>query len=263
MACKDAFKRNMPGRLVGVSKDAQGNPALRLALQTREQHIRREKATSNICTAQVLLAVMASMFALWHGPRGVVAIATRVNQATSLLRQALVSLGFNVANNTYFDTLLLETGGQTNKILAAARQAKINLRHVSATQIGISLDETVTSDDLTQLVALFASVGGKPAPALATSVVGLPGVPTASQRKSAILSHPVFSSIQSETDMLRYLRKLSDKDLALDRTMIPLGSCTMKRLVCSLTLVRRANTQVCSRLEPITGRTVSTSVTSV
>ena len=228
MACKDAFKRNMPGRLVGVSKDAQGNPALRLALQTREQHIRREKATSNICTAQVLLAVMASMFALWHGPRGVVAIATRVNQATSLLRQALVSLGFNVANNTYFDTLLLETGGQTNKILAAARQAKINLRHVSATQIGISLDETVTSDDLTQLVALFASVGGKPAPALATSVVGLPGVPTASQRKSAILSHPVFSSIQSETDMLRYLRKLSDKDLALDRTMIPLGSCTMK-----------------------------------
>lgn len=228
MACKDAFKRNMPGRLVGVSKDAQGNPALRLALQTREQHIRREKATSNICTAQVLLAVMASMFALWHGPRGVVAIATRVNQATSLLRQALVSLGFNVANDTYFDTLLLETGGQTNKILAAARQAKINLRHVSATQIGISLDETVTSDDLTQLVALFASVGGKPAPALATSVVGLPGVPTASQRKSAILSHPVFSSIQSETDMLRYLRKLSDKDLALDRTMIPLGSCTMK-----------------------------------
>ena len=228
MACKDAFKRNMPGRLVGVSKDAQGNPALRLALQTREQHIRREKATSNICTAQVLLAVMASMFALWHGPRGVVAIATRVNQATSLLRQALVSLGFNVANDTYFDTLLLETGAQTNKILAAARQAQINLRHVSATQISVSLDETVTSDDLTQLVALFASVGGKPAPALATSVVGLPGVPTASQRKSAILSHPVFSSIQSETDMLRYLRKLSDKDLALDRTMIPLGSCTMK-----------------------------------
>jgi glycine dehydrogenase len=168
------------------------------------------------------------MFALWHGPRGVVAIATRVNQATSLLRQALVSLGFNVANNTYFDTLLLETGGQTNKILAAARQAKINLRHVSATQIGISLDETVTSDDLIQLVALFASVGGKPAPALATSATGLPGVPTALQRKSAILSHPVFSSIQSETDMLRYLRKLSDKDLALDRTMIPLGSCTMK-----------------------------------
>ena len=228
MACKDAFKRNMPGRLVGVSKDAQGNPALRLALQTREQHIRREKATSNICTAQVLLAVMASMFALWHGPRGIVAIATRVNQATSLLRQALVSLGFNVANDTYFDTLLLETGVQTNKILVAARQAHINLRHVSATQIGVSLDETVTSDDLIQLVALFASVGGKPAPALATSATGLPGVPTALQRKSAILSHPVFSSIQSETDMLRYLRKLSDKDLALDRTMIPLGSCTMK-----------------------------------
>jgi glycine dehydrogenase len=228
MACKDAFKRNMPGRLVGISKDAQGDPALRLALQTREQHIRREKATSNICTAQVLLAVMASMYALWHGPRGVVAIATRVNQATSLLRQALVSLGVNVANTTYFDTLLLETGVQTDKILAAARLARINLRHVSAVQLSISLDETVTSDDLAQLVGLFASVAAKTAPSLAASVVGLPGVPTALQRKSAILSHPVFSSIQSETDMLRYLRKLSDKDLALDRTMIPLGSCTMK-----------------------------------
>ncbi len=228
MACKDAFKRNMPGRLVGVSKDAQGDPALRLALQTREQHIRREKATSNICTAQVLLAVMASMFALWHGPRGVVAIATRVNQATSLLRDALIELGINVANNTYFDTLLLETGAQTSKILQAAREAKINLRHVSATQLGVSLDETVTSDDLAQLVAVFARAVGKSAPALGHAVDGLPGVPAALQRKSAILSHPVFSSIQSETDMLRYLRKLSDKDLALDRTMIPLGSCTMK-----------------------------------
>ncbi len=228
MACKDAFKRNMPGRLVGVSKDAQGDPALRLALQTREQHIRREKATSNICTAQVLLAVMASMFALWHGPRGVVAIATRVNQATSLLRDALIELGINIANNTYFDTLLLETGAQTSKILQAAREAKINLRHVSATQLGVSLDETVTSDDLAQLVAVFARAVGKSAPALGHTVDGLPGVPAALQRKSAILSHPVFSSIQSETDMLRYLRKLSDKDLALDRTMIPLGSCTMK-----------------------------------
>lgn len=228
MACKDAFKRNMPGRLVGVSKDAQGDPALRLALQTREQHIRREKATSNICTAQVLLAVMASMFALWHGPRGVVAIATRVNQATSLLRDALIELGMNIANNTYFDTLLLETGAQTSKILQTAREAKINLRHVSATQLGVSLDETVTSDDLAQLVAVFARAVGKSAPALGHAVDGLPGVPAALQRKSAILSHPVFSSIQSETDMLRYLRKLSDKDLALDRTMIPLGSCTMK-----------------------------------
>jgi glycine dehydrogenase len=228
MACKDAFKRNMPGRLVGVSKDAQGNPALRLALQTREQHIRREKATSNICTAQVLLAVMSSMYALWHGPKGLTAMATRVQQATALLRQALTSLGAQVVNDTFFDTLLLDTGAQTDKILQAARSARINFRHVNATQLSISLDETVTADDLEQLVALFAGVLGKAAPAIPASLTGLPGIPGAVKRKLAILSHPIFSSIQSETDMLRYLRKLSDKDLALDRTMIPLGSCTMK-----------------------------------
>jgi glycine dehydrogenase len=228
MACKDAFKRNMPGRLVGVSKDAQGNPALRLALQTREQHIRREKATSNICTAQVLLAVMSSMYALWHGPKGLTAMATRVQHATALLGQALTSLGAQVVNDTFFDTLLLDTGAQTDKILQAARSARINFRHVSATQLSISLDETVTADDLEQLVALFAGVLGKAAPAIPASLTGLPGIPSAVKRKQAILSHPIFSSIQSETDMLRYLRKLSDKDLALDRTMIPLGSCTMK-----------------------------------
>jgi len=228
MACKDAFKRNMPGRLVGVSKDAQGNPALRLALQTREQHIRREKATSNICTAQVLLAVMSSMYALWHGPKGLTAMATRVQHATALLRQALTTLGIEVVNETFFDTLLLNTGAQTEKILQAARAARMNLRHVSASQLSISLDETVTGSDLEQLVALFATALGKAAPALATSLAGLPGIPGAVKRKQAILSHPIFSSIQSETDMLRYIRKLSDKDLALDRTMIPLGSCTMK-----------------------------------
>ena len=228
MACKDAFKRSMPGRLVGVSKDAQGNPALRLALQTREQHIRREKATSNICTAQVLLAVMSSMYALWHGPKGLTAMATRVHQATALLRQALITFGIPIANETFFDTLLLSTGALTDKVLTAARAARINLRHVNATQLSISLDETVTAEDLEQLVALFAGVTGKSAPAISTAPVGLPGIPKAVQRTHAILSHPIFSSIQSETDMLRYLRKLSDKDLALDRTMIPLGSCTMK-----------------------------------
>ena len=228
MACKDAFKRSMPGRLVGVSKDAQGNPALRLALQTREQHIRREKATSNICTAQVLLAVMSSMYALWHGPKGLTAMATRVHQATALLRQSLATLGIQVANETFFDTLLLNTGALTDKVLKAARAARINLRHVNATQLSISLDETVTAEDLEQLVALFAGVTGKSAPAISTALVGLPGIPKAVQRTHPILSHPIFSSIQSETDMLRYLRKLSDKDLALDRTMIPLGSCTMK-----------------------------------
>ncbi len=228
MACKDAFKRNMPGRLVGVSKDAQGNPALRLALQTREQHIRREKATSNICTAQVLLAVMSSMYALWHGPKGLVAMATRVHQATALLRQTLSTLGIEVANQTYFDTLLLNTGAHTESVLQAARAARINLRRVNANQLSVSLDETVMAADLEQLVALFAKVLGKVAPAVSLAIAGLPGIPGVVQRKRAILSHPIFSSIQSETDMLRYLRKLSDKDLALDRTMIPLGSCTMK-----------------------------------
>ncbi|MDO9024203.1 aminomethyl-transferring glycine dehydrogenase [Zwartia sp.] len=228
MACKDAFKRNMPGRLVGISKDAQGNQALRLALQTREQHIRREKATSNICTAQVLLAVMSSMYALWHGPKGIKAIATRVHQATAILKHGLTAMGINVANQTFFDTLLLETASHTDAILQAARAAQINLRSVSATQLGISLDETVTAQDLETLLSVFAGVTGKSAAALPFSVNGLPGIPASVQRKQAILSHPVFSSIQSETDMLRYLRKLADKDLALDRTMIPLGSCTMK-----------------------------------
>ena len=228
MACKDAFKRNMPGRLVGVSKDAQGNPALRLALQTREQHIRREKATSNICTAQVLLAVMSSMYALWHGPKGLVAMATRVHQATALLRQTLSTLGIEVANQTYFDTLLLDTGAHTESVLQAARAARINLRRVNANELSVSLDETVMAADLEQLVALFAKALGKAVPAVSLAITGLPGIPGVVQRKRAILSHPIFSSIQSETDMLRYLRKLSDKDLALDRTMIPLGSCTMK-----------------------------------
>ena len=228
MACKDAFKRNMPGRLVGVSKDAQGNPALRLALQTREQHIRREKATSNICTAQVLLAVMSSMYALWHGPKGLVAMATRVHQATALLRQTLSTLGIEVANQTYFDTLLLNTGAHTESVLQAARAARINLRRVNANELSVSLDETVMAADLEQLVALFAKALGKAVPAVSLAITGLPGIPGVVQRKRAILSHPIFSSIQSETDMLRYLRKLSDKDLALDRTMIPLGSCTMK-----------------------------------
>jgi glycine dehydrogenase len=168
------------------------------------------------------------MYALWHGPKGIKAIATRVHQSTTVLKQALTALGFKVVNDTFFDTLLLETGAQTDAVLKAARAARINLRSVSATQLSISLDETVTLEDLGQLLGVFASATGKTAPALSAEVKGLPGIPADVQRKQAILSHPVFSSIQSETDMLRYLRKLSDKDLALDRTMIPLGSCTMK-----------------------------------
>jgi len=229
MACKDAYKRNMPGRLVGVSKDAQGRPALRLALQTREQHIRREKATSNICTAQVLLAVMAGMYAVWHGPTGIARIARRVHRYAGALRDALRTLGVRTVNETFFDTLHVATGDRTEQALLAADRARINLRRVDAGSVALSLDETVTADDLQTLIDVFASALGKatvPVDHLSADAAG--GIPAALERQAAILSHPVFSSVQSETDMLRYLRRLADKDLALDRSMIPLGSCTMK-----------------------------------
>lgn len=228
MSCKDAYKRNLPGRLVGVSRDAMGNPALRLALQTREQHIRREKATSNICTAQVLLAVMASMYALWHGPEGLKAIARRVHQHTAAMRSGLEQLGLAVKNQGFFDTLLVQTGEHTAAIHAAAEQASMNLRHVSNDSLALSLDETVTADDVSALLAVFASAVGQSALPTWPEGHALPGIAAALQRQGEILTHAVFHSIQSETDMLRYLRHLGDKDLALDRTMIPLGSCTMK-----------------------------------
>jgi glycine dehydrogenase len=231
MACNDAFKRHLPGRLVGVSKDAQGRPALRLALQTREQHIRREKATSNICTAQVLLAVIASMYAVWHGPQGLRRIAYRVQRYTAVLRAALQDLGIKVVNDTFFDTLLLETGVATPAILRAADCAHINLRHVDGAHLALSLDETVTAADLQALINVFIAGLAKHEGVLDIEVLDAgasSGIPVSMQRQGAILAYPVFSSIQSETDMLRYLRKLSDKDLALDRSMIPLGSCTMK-----------------------------------
>ncbi|OWT61928.1 aminomethyl-transferring glycine dehydrogenase [Candidimonas nitroreducens] len=230
MACRDAYKRNMPGRLVGVSKDAQGRPALRLALQTREQHIRREKATSNICTAQVLLAVMAGMYAVWHGPQGIRRIAERVARLASWLRGTLAGLGLASLNDTWFDTLLLDTGAATEAIVEAARQARINLRRVGADRLALSLDETVTLEDLAQLVAVFAQGLGKSwtAPDWGAEQLPPPGIPAGLRRDAGILSHPVFLRIRSETDMLRYLRGLADKDLALDRSMIPLGSCTMK-----------------------------------
>lgn len=231
MACRDAFKRNMPGRLVGVSKDAQGNPALRLALQTREQHIRREKATSNICTAQVLLAVMAGLYAVWHGPAGIRRIATRVHSFTGALREQLRALGLTVENDSYFDTLLIQAGASAPAILAAAERAQINLRRVDDARLAVSLDETVTAQDLQSLVNVFAAGLGKPEVALDAEAIPAEagaGLPAGTVRTTPILSHPIFSSVQSETDMLRYLRKLADKDLALDRSMIPLGSCTMK-----------------------------------
>ncbi|OZI67912.1 aminomethyl-transferring glycine dehydrogenase [Bordetella genomosp. 1] len=229
MACRDAFKRNMPGRLVGVSKDAQGNPALRLALQTREQHIRREKATSNICTAQVLLAVMAGLYAVWHGPAGIRRIAERVQAYTGVLRDQLGKLGLKVVNDTWFDTLHIQTGSATPAIITAFECAHVNLRRVDGAHVAVSLDETVTLQDLQALVNLFAAGLEHDDIALDAATLDAPeGIPAAVRRTTPILSHPVFSSVQSETDMLRYLRKLADKDLALDRTMIPLGSCTMK-----------------------------------
>lgn len=228
MACKDAFKRNLPGRLVGVSKDSQGQPAMRLALQTREQHIRREKATSNICTAQALLAIMASMYALWHGPAGIRAIAVRVAGFTAALRESLLGLGLRVANDSFFDTLLIESGNHTAAIVQAAQAAFINVRQVGNERLAVSLDETVTAQDLDRLQQVFAQGMDKALPQGGTAVAALAGIPAGLQRGSAILQHSVFSRIQSETDMLRYLRRLADKDLALDRTMIPLGSCTMK-----------------------------------
>ncbi|HDR9052096.1 TPA: aminomethyl-transferring glycine dehydrogenase, partial [Burkholderia vietnamiensis] len=231
MAVRDEFKRQMPGRLVGVTVDAQGKPALRLALQTREQHIRREKATSNVCTAQALLAIMASMYAVYHGPHGLKTIALRVNRIAALLAAGVKQLGFTTVNDTFFDTLTINAGARTAQLHAFANAKRINLRRVSDTQVGVSVDETTTRDDLADLLAVFAQAAGGTAPDVDALDAGLPGVaalPAGLERTSAYLTHHVFNRHHSETEMLRYLRSLSDKDLALDRSMIPLGSCTMK-----------------------------------
>ncbi len=231
LACRDEFKRSMPGRLVGMSIDAHGAPALRLALQTREQHIRREKATSNICTAQVLLAVIASMYAVYHGPEGLTRIALRVARYTTVLAQGLKALGCSVRSSTAFDTLTLDTGEQTEELAGHARTHGFNLRrytHWGDTMLGISLDETTTREDIVTLWHVFAPTGTSlPSRALFDQDIE-PLIPPELRRTSAFLTHPVFNSYRSETEMLRYIRSLSDKDLALDRTMIPLGSCTMK-----------------------------------
>lgn len=227
LACRDDYKRSMPGRLVGVSVDAQGAPAYRLALQTREQHIRRDKATSNICTAQVLPAVMASMYAVYHGPDGLARIARRVASYTAILADGLTRLGAQVLNRNAFDTLTLVTKGATDSLLDSARAAGMNLRRIDDKHVGISLDETTTRADIEALWRLFPSAGTRPQiDAYAEIPPSL--LPDGLQRTSAYLTHPVFHSHHSETSMLRYLRALADKDLALDRTMIPLGSCTLK-----------------------------------
>ncbi|WP_075792018.1 aminomethyl-transferring glycine dehydrogenase [Massilia putida] len=224
LATRDEYKRSMAGRLAGVTIDAQGNPAFRLALQTREQHIRREKATSNICTAQVLLAVMASMYAVYHGPQGLAGIARRVHRYTGILATALKGLGFQLANETYFDTLTV-IADNADEIHRVANDNGINLRRIDARHVGISLDETITRDDIALLVKIF---GGADVDFDALDNDAADAYPSALARTSAYLTHPTFNRYHAEHEMLRYLRALADKDLALDRTMIPLGSCTMK-----------------------------------
>ncbi len=223
MACRDAYKRSMPGRLIGVSIDAEGKPAYRLTLQTREQHIRREKATSNICTAQVLLAVMASMYAVYHGPEGLTRIAQRTHRLAAILAAALRKAGIKVGDG-FFDTLHV-TGIDANAIHAKAKAAKINLRAIDGSSVGISLDETATRDDVAAIGALFGADASN-IDALDRDVAD--ALPAALLRTSEFLTHPVFNTHHSEHELLRYMRALADKDLAMDRTMIPLGSCTMK-----------------------------------
>ncbi len=233
MATRDAYKRALPGRLVGISVDARGEPAYRLALQTREQHIRREKATSNICTAQVLLAVIASMYAVYHGPEGLTAIARRVHRLTARLAAGLRRLGAKVEPESFFDTITVEAGDGAEEIHARAVAANINLRRIAAagdrpgrigTRIGISLDELSTPDLVETVLEIF---GGD---RLRSAALDDPAetISLSLRRTSRFLTHPVFHRHRSETEMLRYTRRLADRDLALDRAMIPLGSCTMK-----------------------------------
>ncbi|AVO42293.1 aminomethyl-transferring glycine dehydrogenase [Simplicispira suum] len=228
MACRDDYKRSLPGRLVGVSVDVHGAPAYRLALQTREQHIRREKATSNICTAQVLPAVVASMYAVYHGPQGLTRIAQRVASYTAILAKGLEQLGAPVRAQATFDTVSLKTDGATKAIAARAVSMGANLRIYFENWLCISLDETTTRADIELLWKIFAK-DGQALPSFEAFEGGVDLlIPSELRRTSAFLTHPVFNTHHSETAMLRYIRQLSDKDLALDRSMIPLGSCTMK-----------------------------------
>ncbi len=226
-ATKDKHKRSVPGRIIGVSVDSRGKPALRMAMQTREQHIRREKATSNICTSQALLAIMAVFYAIYHGPEGLRRIALRVNRLTAVLAKGLEQLGYPT-NPQFFDTLSVSTGANTASIANAAEAQLLNLRR-NGDALGISLDETSRAEDIERLWALFAD--GKPLPSIDTidaELPELPGIPAELQRHSAILQHPVFNSYHSETEMLRYMNRLERRDIALNHSMIALGSCTMK-----------------------------------
>jgi len=222
MSVREDLKRSLPGRIVGASVDNAGDLAYRLALQTREQHIRREKATSNICTAQALLAIMAGFYSLYHGKEGLIEIAKKVNILTIILKENLSLLGLESKNKDFFDTLVIETKSLTHSIHARAIENEINLRRIDSESLGVSLDETTTLDDIKILVEIFSG-----------SAVNLQETQTSSipenlTRQSTFLEHKIFNQFHTETEMLRYIRKLCDKDIALDRAMIPLGSCTMK-----------------------------------
>jgi glycine dehydrogenase len=228
MAARDAYKRTLPGRIVGQSIDRHGNPAFRLALQTREQHIRREKATSNICTAQALLAIMATLYACYHGPEGLRRIATRVHQRTARLHRLLTEHGLACRGNQFFDTLAIDVGANCDAILQRAESAGYNLRKLSATEIAVALDETTTEAEMLEVAAILTGTPASPAASPTVQPTTLPGLHPTHLRSDRVLSQEVFHRYHSETEMMRYLRRLSDMDLALDRTMIPLGSCTMK-----------------------------------
>jgi len=243
-ATREEFKRAMPGRIIGVSVDSRGHPALRMALQTREQHIRRDKATSNICTAQVLLAVIAGMYAVYHGPDGLRRLAERVHRLTVILAQGLIRLGYELVQTAYFDTIAVRTAGQAERLAAKARESGINLRVIDANHIGISCDETTRRGEVERLWTVFASKIRATLNIEELDAVAASFVPLALQRDVDYLSHPVFHRYHGETELLRYLRHLQSKDIALDRAMIPLGSCTMKL---------NATTE----MEPVTWRTVA------
>jgi glycine dehydrogenase len=228
-ATRDEFKRIMPGRIIGVSRDSEGKPALRMALQTREQHIRREKATSNVCTAQVLLAVMASMYAVWHGPKGLKRIAERVHRHAAVLAAGLQRLGLRVEHDGFFDTIRVDVAGRgAAKVAAAALKRGINLRVIDDATVGIALGETTTDGDVADIWSAFGGGGttGFRYDDIADAVEAR--IPSEAVRTTAFMTHPVFSSYHSETEMLRYMRRLEAKDLSLTHSMIPLGSCTMK-----------------------------------
>ena len=229
-ATTEKYKRNIPGRIIGISIDANGNRALRMALQTREQHIKREKATSNICTAQALLASMAGFYAVYHGPVGLRNIAQDIHKMACILNKAIPAYGFKVLNKYFFDTLLVQLpeNFDQSKLLRIARNNQVNFRYISKSQIGISLDETTSMEDINTIVSILAAANNKPFENPVTEIEICDTLPADLNRNTPFLTHDVFNSYHSETEMMRYLKTLENKDLALNRTMIPLGSCTMK-----------------------------------